>query len=36
LRDELRPGDVVLVKAAKAQRLWRIADALLAPVGGVA
>jgi UDP-N-acetylmuramoyl-tripeptide--D-alanyl-D-alanine ligase len=36
LRDQLRPGDVVLVKASKAQRLWRIADALLAPVGGVA
>jgi UDP-N-acetylmuramoyl-tripeptide--D-alanyl-D-alanine ligase len=36
LRDELRPGDVVLVKAAKAARLWRIADALLAPSGGAA
>jgi UDP-N-acetylmuramoyl-tripeptide--D-alanyl-D-alanine ligase len=36
LRAELRPGDVVLVKAAKAARLWRIADALLAPSGGAA
>ena len=36
LRDELRPGDVVLVKAAKAQRLWRVADALVATAGGVA
>ncbi len=36
LRDELRPGDVVLVKAAKAARLWRIADALLAPSDGAA
>ncbi|HJP77183.1 MAG TPA: UDP-N-acetylmuramoyl-tripeptide--D-alanyl-D-alanine ligase [Pseudonocardiaceae bacterium] len=36
LRDELRPGDVVLVKAAKSARLWRIADALLAPAGGAA
>ena len=33
---ELRPGDVVLVKASKADRLWRVAEALLAPVGGVA
>jgi UDP-N-acetylmuramoyl-tripeptide--D-alanyl-D-alanine ligase len=30
LREQLRPGDVVLVKASKAQRLWRVADALLA------
>ncbi|MFC4856257.1 UDP-N-acetylmuramoyl-tripeptide--D-alanyl-D-alanine ligase [Actinophytocola glycyrrhizae] len=29
LRAELRAGDVVLVKAANARRLWRIADALL-------
>ena len=29
LRAELRAGDVVLVKAANAQRLWRVADALL-------
>ncbi|HEX3781534.1 MAG TPA: UDP-N-acetylmuramoyl-tripeptide--D-alanyl-D-alanine ligase [Pseudonocardiaceae bacterium] len=36
LRAELRPGDVVLVKAAKAARLWRIAEALLDPAGGVA
>ena len=36
LRDELRTGDVVLVKAAKSARLWRIADALLAPSDGVA
>jgi UDP-N-acetylmuramoyl-tripeptide--D-alanyl-D-alanine ligase len=31
---ELRPGDVVLIKASKAEALWRIADALLG--GGVA
>lgn len=36
LREQLRPGDVVLVKAAKAQRLWRVADALVAAAGGVA
>ncbi|PXY19534.1 UDP-N-acetylmuramoyl-tripeptide--D-alanyl-D-alanine ligase [Prauserella muralis] len=29
LRDELRPGDVVLVKASKVAELWRVADALL-------
>ena len=29
LRTELRAGDVVLVKAANAHRLWRVADALL-------
>ncbi|MDQ3790896.1 MAG: UDP-N-acetylmuramoyl-tripeptide--D-alanyl-D-alanine ligase, partial [Actinomycetota bacterium] len=29
LRAELREGDVVLVKAANAHRLWRVADALL-------
>ena len=29
LRDELRPGDVVLVKASNALGLWRVADALL-------
>ncbi|QWF77021.1 UDP-N-acetylmuramoyl-tripeptide--D-alanyl-D-alanine ligase [Amycolatopsis sp. CA-230715] len=33
LRDELRGGDVVLVKAANSQRLWRVADALLAEGG---
>jgi UDP-N-acetylmuramoyl-tripeptide--D-alanyl-D-alanine ligase len=36
LRDELRPGDVVLVKAAKAQRLWRVAEALVTTQGGAA
>jgi len=34
LRDELRPGDVVLVKASKVAALWRVADALLG--GGAA
>nr|WP_255375348.1 cyanophycin synthetase [Saccharomonospora sp. CUA-673] len=29
LRDELRPDDVVLVKASKVAELWRVADALL-------
>jgi UDP-N-acetylmuramoyl-tripeptide--D-alanyl-D-alanine ligase len=29
LSAELRPGDVVLVKASKAYRLWRVAEALL-------
>nr|WP_225953900.1 UDP-N-acetylmuramoyl-tripeptide--D-alanyl-D-alanine ligase [Kibdelosporangium phytohabitans] len=29
LRAELRPGDVVLVKASKSEALWRVADALL-------
>jgi UDP-N-acetylmuramoyl-tripeptide--D-alanyl-D-alanine ligase len=35
LGDELRPGDVVLVKAANAVGLWRLADLLLA-AGGAA
>jgi UDP-N-acetylmuramoyl-tripeptide--D-alanyl-D-alanine ligase len=35
LRDELRPGDVVLVKASNVIGLWRIADQLLA-AGGAA
>jgi UDP-N-acetylmuramoyl-tripeptide--D-alanyl-D-alanine ligase len=30
LRAEARPGDVVLVKASNSERLWRVADALLA------
>lgn len=30
LRERLRPRDVVLVKASNAQRLWRVAEALLA------
>ncbi|GAB3481424.1 UDP-N-acetylmuramoyl-tripeptide--D-alanyl-D-alanine ligase [Amycolatopsis cihanbeyliensis] len=34
LREELRAGDVVLVKASKVARLWRVADAVLA--GGAA
>ncbi|WP_216207850.1 UDP-N-acetylmuramoyl-tripeptide--D-alanyl-D-alanine ligase [Amycolatopsis aidingensis] len=34
LRDELRAGDVVLVKASKVAQLWRVADAVLA--GGTA
>ncbi|TWP50249.1 UDP-N-acetylmuramoyl-tripeptide--D-alanyl-D-alanine ligase [Lentzea tibetensis] len=29
LREEIRPGDVVLVKASNAYRLWRVAEALL-------
>lgn len=29
LRDELRPGDVVLTKASKVGALWRVAEALL-------
>jgi UDP-N-acetylmuramoyl-tripeptide--D-alanyl-D-alanine ligase len=29
LRDELRPGDVVLVKASNSAGLWRVADAIL-------
>lgn len=29
LRDELRPGDVVLSKASKVAQLWRVAEALL-------
>jgi UDP-N-acetylmuramoyl-tripeptide--D-alanyl-D-alanine ligase len=39
LRDELAPGDVVLVKASNYLGLWRIADALLeagSPAGGAA
>lgn len=31
LHDQLRPGDVVLVKASKAAGLWRVAEALLEP-----
>jgi UDP-N-acetylmuramoyl-tripeptide--D-alanyl-D-alanine ligase len=36
LRDELRPGDVVLVKASNSVGLWRVAEALLtaAPSAG--
>ena len=30
LSSELRPDDVVLIKASKAAALWRVADALLA------
>ncbi|AHI00475.1 UDP-N-acetylmuramoyl-tripeptide--D-alanyl-D-alanine ligase [Kutzneria albida] len=30
LREELRPGDVVLVKASKSEALWRVAEELLA------
>ncbi|WP_037362779.1 UDP-N-acetylmuramoyl-tripeptide--D-alanyl-D-alanine ligase [Amycolatopsis orientalis] len=33
LHDQLRPGDVVLVKASKAAGLWRVAEALLADPG---
>jgi len=29
LRRELKPGDVVLVKASQSVGLWRVADALL-------
>jgi len=32
LRNRLRPGDVVLVKASKAAGLWEVADGLLAGV----
>jgi UDP-N-acetylmuramoyl-tripeptide--D-alanyl-D-alanine ligase len=32
LRNQLRPGDVVLVKASKAVGLWEVADGLLAEV----
>jgi UDP-N-acetylmuramoyl-tripeptide--D-alanyl-D-alanine ligase len=32
LRNRLRPGDVVLVKASKSAGLWEVADALLAEV----
>ncbi len=31
IRDDLRPGDVVLVKASRGARLDRVAEALLAP-----
>ena len=31
LHDQLRPGDVVLVKASKTAGLWRVAEALLEP-----
>ena len=31
LHDQLRPGDVVLVKASKVAGLWRVAEALLSP-----
>jgi UDP-N-acetylmuramoyl-tripeptide--D-alanyl-D-alanine ligase len=34
LHDQLQPEDVVLVKASKVARLWRVADALLAPETG--
>jgi UDP-N-acetylmuramoyl-tripeptide--D-alanyl-D-alanine ligase len=30
LRDHVRPDDIVLVKASNSERLWRVADALLA------
>jgi UDP-N-acetylmuramoyl-tripeptide--D-alanyl-D-alanine ligase len=33
LREQLRPGDVVLVKASKVAELWRVAEALLADGG---
>ena len=33
LRDQVRPGDVVLVKASKVAGLWRVADALLEGAG---
>ena len=36
LRAELRPDDVVLVKASKVAELWRVADALLDTTGGAA
>jgi UDP-N-acetylmuramoyl-tripeptide--D-alanyl-D-alanine ligase len=32
LRNRLRPGDVVLVKASKAAGPWEVADGLLAEV----
>jgi UDP-N-acetylmuramoyl-tripeptide--D-alanyl-D-alanine ligase len=32
LRNQLRPGDVVLVKASKAASLWEVADGLLSEV----
>lgn len=34
LREQLRPNDVVLVKASKVAELWRVADALLEEDGG--
>lgn len=34
LRAELRPGDVVLVKASNVAGLGHLADALVAPTGG--
>jgi UDP-N-acetylmuramoyl-tripeptide--D-alanyl-D-alanine ligase len=34
LRDLLRPGDVVLVKASKSAGLWEVADGLLAEAAG--
>jgi UDP-N-acetylmuramoyl-tripeptide--D-alanyl-D-alanine ligase len=38
LREQLAPGDVLLVKASNAVGLWRVAEALLsdqqAPAGG--
>ncbi|QFU87962.1 UDP-N-acetylmuramoyl-tripeptide--D-alanyl-D-alanine ligase [Amycolatopsis sp. YIM 10] len=36
LREQLRPQDVVLVKASKVAALWRVADAVLAGTGGEA
>ncbi|MFC4001984.1 UDP-N-acetylmuramoyl-tripeptide--D-alanyl-D-alanine ligase [Prauserella oleivorans] len=36
LRAELRPGDVVLVKASKVAELWRVAEALLERQEGTA
>ena len=37
LADRLQPGDIVLVKASNAVRLWRVAEALLTdPAGGAA
>jgi UDP-N-acetylmuramoyl-tripeptide--D-alanyl-D-alanine ligase len=32
LRDQVRPGDVVLVKASNSYGLWRVAEALLEAV----
>jgi UDP-N-acetylmuramoyl-tripeptide--D-alanyl-D-alanine ligase len=32
LANQLRPGDVVLVKASKSAGLWEVADGLLAEV----
>ena len=28
LRDELRPGDLVLVKASKSEKMWEVAEHL--------